>query len=79
MWRYYPPGSAGGFRSRGKQVWQIAMTRHGAPLPDCRASPYRPAWYPGRALTETLRPLTRTWRRCHPLSELACCGEKPRT
>jgi cyclopropane-fatty-acyl-phospholipid synthase len=38
MWRYYLLGSAGGFRSRGKQVWQIVMTRHGTPQPDCRIS-----------------------------------------
>ena len=33
MWRYYLLGSAGGFRSRGKQVWQIVMTRHGTRSP----------------------------------------------
>ena len=38
MWRYYLLGSAGGFRSRSKQVWQIVMTRHGTPQPDCRFS-----------------------------------------
>ncbi|MHB9097582.1 MAG: cyclopropane fatty acyl phospholipid synthase [Syntrophales bacterium] len=36
MWRYYLLGSAGGFRSRGKQVWQVVMTRHGTLQPDCR-------------------------------------------
>jgi cyclopropane-fatty-acyl-phospholipid synthase len=38
LWRYYLLGSAGGFRSRGKQLWQIVMTRHGTPQPDCRFS-----------------------------------------
>jgi cyclopropane-fatty-acyl-phospholipid synthase len=38
LWRYYLLGSAGGFRARGKQVWQIVMTRHGRSQPDCRIS-----------------------------------------
>lgn len=37
LWRYYLLGSAGGFRARGKQVWQIVMTRHGTRQPQCRA------------------------------------------
>ncbi len=36
MWRYYLLSSAGGFRSRGLQLWQIVMTRMGTPQPDCR-------------------------------------------
>jgi cyclopropane-fatty-acyl-phospholipid synthase len=36
LWRYYLLGSAGGFRARSKQVWQIVMTRQGTPQPDCR-------------------------------------------
>mgnify|MGYP001108056759 CR=1 FL=1 len=38
MWRYYLLSSAGGFRSRNNQLWQIAMTRLGSPQPDCRFS-----------------------------------------
>jgi cyclopropane-fatty-acyl-phospholipid synthase len=38
MWRYYLLSSAGGFRSRFQQLWQIVMTRRGAPQPDCRFS-----------------------------------------
>jgi cyclopropane-fatty-acyl-phospholipid synthase len=38
MWRYYLLSSAGSFRSRGQQLWQIVMTRPGAPQPDCRVS-----------------------------------------
>lgn len=38
MWRYYLLGSAGGFRSRNLQLWQIVMTRAGTPQPDCRFS-----------------------------------------
>jgi cyclopropane-fatty-acyl-phospholipid synthase len=37
MWRYYLLSSAGGFRSRRVQVWQIVMTKPGTPQPDCRA------------------------------------------
>jgi cyclopropane-fatty-acyl-phospholipid synthase len=38
MWRYYLLSSAGGFRSRTSQLWQIVMTRKGSPQPDCRFS-----------------------------------------
>jgi cyclopropane-fatty-acyl-phospholipid synthase len=38
MWRYYLLSSAGGFRSRSSQLWQIVMTRKGTPQPDCRIS-----------------------------------------
>lgn len=36
MWRYYLLSSAGGFRARRQQLWQIVMTRPGTPQPDCR-------------------------------------------
>jgi cyclopropane-fatty-acyl-phospholipid synthase len=36
MWRYYLLSSAGGFRARSEQLWQIVMTRPGTPQPDCR-------------------------------------------
>lgn len=36
MWNYYLLSSAGGFRSRSSQLWQIVMTRQGTPQPDCR-------------------------------------------
>ena len=36
MWNYYLLSSAGGFRSRSSQLWQIVMTRPGTPQPDCR-------------------------------------------
>ena len=38
MWRYYLLSSAGGFRSRHLQLWQIVFTRRGSPQPDCRFS-----------------------------------------
>lgn len=38
MWRYYLLSSAGGFRSRGSQLWQIVFTRQGTPQPNCRIS-----------------------------------------
>lgn len=38
MWRFYLLSSAGGFRSRISQLWQIVMTRLGDPQPDCRFS-----------------------------------------
>ena len=38
MWRYYLLSSAGGFRSRSTQLWQMVMTRPGSPQPDCRVS-----------------------------------------
>ncbi len=36
MWRYYLLGSAGGFRARSTQLWQIVMTKPGTPQPECR-------------------------------------------
>ncbi len=36
MWCYYLLSSAGGFRSRHQQLWQIVFTRIGTPQPDCR-------------------------------------------
>jgi cyclopropane-fatty-acyl-phospholipid synthase len=36
MWRYYLLSSAGGFRARALQLWQIVMTRTGTTQPDCR-------------------------------------------
>jgi len=36
MWRFYLLSSAGGFRSRVTQLWQIVMTRRGRKQPDCR-------------------------------------------
>ncbi len=36
MWRYYLLSSAGGFRSRTHQLWQIVMTKPGRKQPDCR-------------------------------------------
>jgi cyclopropane-fatty-acyl-phospholipid synthase len=38
MWDYYLLISAGGFRSRTQQLWQIVFTREGTPQPDCRKS-----------------------------------------
>lgn len=38
MWRYYLLSSAGGFRARTTQLWQVVMTRPGDPQPDCRFS-----------------------------------------
>jgi cyclopropane-fatty-acyl-phospholipid synthase len=38
MWRYYLLGSAGGFRARHLQLWQLVMTRRGTAQPDCRLS-----------------------------------------
>ncbi len=38
MWRYYLLSSAGGFRSRMNQLWQVVFTRPGDPQPDCRIS-----------------------------------------
>ena len=38
MWRYYLLCSAGGFRARYQQLWQIVLTRPGTPQPDCRLS-----------------------------------------
>lgn len=36
MWRYYLLSSAGGFRSRQTQLWQVVFSRIGDPQPDCR-------------------------------------------
>ncbi len=36
MWRYYLLSSAGGFRSRQTQLWQVVFSRIGNPQPDCR-------------------------------------------
>ena len=38
MWRYYLLSSAGGFRSRSNQLWQIVFTRTGTTQPACRFS-----------------------------------------
>jgi cyclopropane-fatty-acyl-phospholipid synthase len=38
MWRYYLLTSAGAFRSRNQQLWQIVFTRQGTRQPDCRYS-----------------------------------------
>ncbi|MCF8332084.1 MAG: cyclopropane fatty acyl phospholipid synthase [Bacteroidales bacterium] len=38
MWRYYLLSSAGGFRSRSQQLWQIVMTKPGREQPVCRFS-----------------------------------------
>ena len=38
MWNYYLLSSAGGFRSRSQQLWQIVMTRKGTLQPKCRIS-----------------------------------------
>jgi len=38
MWRYYLLSSAGGFRSRNTQLWQIVMTKKGTAQPQCRQS-----------------------------------------
>lgn len=36
MWRYYLLSSAGGFRSRENQLWQVVMTKPGNDHPNCR-------------------------------------------
>jgi cyclopropane-fatty-acyl-phospholipid synthase len=38
MWRYYLLSSAGGFRARQQQLWQVVMTRPSTPQPACRFS-----------------------------------------
>ena len=38
MWRFYLLSSAGGFRSRSRQLWQIVMTKTGIEQPNCRIS-----------------------------------------
>ncbi len=36
MWRFYLLSSAAGFRARRNQLWQVVMTRPGAPQPESR-------------------------------------------
>jgi cyclopropane-fatty-acyl-phospholipid synthase len=36
MFRYYLLSSAGAFRARSNQLWQIVMTKPGRDCPDCR-------------------------------------------
>jgi len=38
MWNYYLLSSAGGFRSRTTQLWQVVLTRPGTPQTVCRLS-----------------------------------------
>jgi len=38
MWRFYLLSSAGGFRARANQLWQIVMTKTGREQPYCRIS-----------------------------------------
>ena len=38
MWRYYLLSSAGAFRARNQQLWQMVFTRTGTAQPDCRFS-----------------------------------------
>lgn len=38
MWRFYLLSSAGGFRSRHSQLWQVVMNRQWKDQPDCRFS-----------------------------------------
>jgi cyclopropane-fatty-acyl-phospholipid synthase len=38
MWRYSLLSSAGGFRARNQQLWQVVFTRTGTTQPDCRFS-----------------------------------------
>ncbi len=38
MWRYYLLSSAGSFRSRHNQLWQVVLTKPGRPQPECRFS-----------------------------------------
>ena len=38
MWEYYLLSSAGGFRARFQQLWQVVMTRPGTKQPNCRFS-----------------------------------------
>ncbi len=38
MWRYYLLSSAGSFRSRTHQLWQVVMTKPGREQPECRYS-----------------------------------------
>ena len=36
MWKFYLLSCAAAFRSRSQQLWQIVMTKHGLPQPNCR-------------------------------------------
>jgi cyclopropane-fatty-acyl-phospholipid synthase len=36
MWEYYLLSSAGAFRARNNQVWQIVLTKYGTAQPNCR-------------------------------------------
>ncbi len=36
MWRYFLLSSAGGFRARYQQLWQIVLTKTGRKMPECR-------------------------------------------
>ena len=36
MWRFYLLSSAGSFRSRNNQLWQIVITKEGHEHPECR-------------------------------------------
>lgn len=38
MWRFYLLSSAGAFRSRQQQLWQIVLTKPGRTRPNCRVS-----------------------------------------
>lgn len=38
MWRFYLLSSAGAFRSRSMQLWQVVITKPGLKQPDCRVS-----------------------------------------
>ena len=38
MWNYYLLSSAGGFRARQTQLWQVVMTKPGREQPECRFS-----------------------------------------
>ncbi len=38
MWEFYLLSSAGAFRARHLQLWQIVMTKRGLPQPNCRVS-----------------------------------------
>jgi cyclopropane-fatty-acyl-phospholipid synthase len=38
IWEYYLLASAGAFRARNLQLWQMVMTRVGKPQPRCRIS-----------------------------------------
>lgn len=38
MWSYFLLNSAGAFRARSQQLWQIVLTHQGVPHPECRLS-----------------------------------------